>query len=250
MTKRFTILFVTALFALAFSQEAEAQWLDGKVAIKTNGNNFQSGDQLKVEFVPLELINERFFTQVTYRYNETVKETADDGKVTEKQVEKKISRKAGPILESLNAFQIIPLDDSFYFGDASATGRYTVEVRVTQAYTNRTLITLRSCVYFQPSSEERDCDTFLRALKTVHHEMFFTFDGKFNPRAYYTVTFLNKSEVVRHVSAGAFVDGPYTLNVSSDKLDGLTGQTLDILVLDQLNGASSTLSRVTIASVK
>src|SRR5262245_14122391 len=137
MIRRFAVSIVMALFALAFSPEARAQWLDGKIAIKTNGNNFQSGDQLKVELLPLELINERFFTQVTYRYNETVKETDDDGKVTEKQVEKKISRKAGPILESLKAFQIIPLDDSFYFGDASATGRYTVEVRVMQAYTNR-----------------------------------------------------------------------------------------------------------------
>jgi hypothetical protein len=36
--------------------------------------------------------------------------------------------------------------------------------------------------------------------------------------------------------------------LSSDKLDGLSGQTLDILIMDKYNGVSSTLSRVTIAS--
>src|SRR5262245_38703471 len=249
MPKRFALLFATVLFALAFSHKAKAQWLDGKVAVRTNGNSFQSGDRLKVELLPLELINERFYTQVSYGFSETVEEKDKDGKVTEKQVEKKISRQASPILESLKAFQMITLDDSFYFGDSSPTGRYTVEVRVFRAYTNRVLLTLRSCVFFQSSSGAQECDTFLRAVKTVHHEMFFTFEGRFNPKAYYTVTFLDKDKVIRHIEAGAFTDGNRILNLSSDKLDGLAGQTLDILILDQLDGVSSTL-RTTIASVK
>ena len=249
MTKRFALLFAMALCALAFSREAKAQWLDGKAAIKTNGNSFQSGDRLKVELLPLELINERFYTQVSYGFSETVTETDEDGKVTEKQVGKKISRQASPVLEGLKAFQMITLDDSFYFGDASPTGQYTVEVRVFQASSNRVLLTLSACVFFQSSSEGRECDTFLRAVKTVHHEMFFTFEGRFNPKAYYSVTFLDKDKVVRHVGAGAFTDGNRILNLSSDKLDGLAGQTLDILILDQYSGVSSTL-RTTIASVR
>src|SRR5262245_37100221 len=248
MTKQSALLFATVIFAIASGGEAKAQWLDGKLAVRTNGNNFQSGDQLKVELLPLELINERFYTQVTYRFNETVEEKDKDGKVEEKQVEKKISRQESPILESLKAFQMITLDDSFYFGDASPTGRYIVEVRVFQAYTNRVLQTLRTCVLYQSSSEAQECDTFLRALKTVHHEMFITFDGKFNPRTYYTVTFLNRNRVVSHIEAGAYTDGAKVLHLSSDKLNGLAGQTLDILVLDRLDGVSSTLSRVTIAS--
>ena len=72
MTKRFLILLATVLFAVGFSYEAKAQWLDGKVTLRTNGNNFQSGDRLKVELLPLDLINERFYTQVSYRFNETV----------------------------------------------------------------------------------------------------------------------------------------------------------------------------------
>ena len=250
MGKQFAFFFATVLFVIAFPREAKAQWLDGKVAVRTNGNNFQSGDQLKVELLPLDLINERFYTQVTYRFNETIEEKDEDGKVKEKQTEKKITRKAGPTLESLQAFQMITLDDSFYFGDASPTGRYIVEVSVFQAYTNRVLIALRTCVLFQSASETQECDTFLRALKTVHHEMFFTFDGKFNPKAYYSVTFLNRNKVVRYIEAGAYADGDRLLQLSSDKLDGLAGQTLDILVLDRYNGVSSTLSRVTIASGK
>jgi hypothetical protein len=38
--------------------------------------------------------------------------------------------------------------------------------------------------------------------------------------------------------------------LSSDKLEGLSGQTLDVLILDKYNGVSSTLSRVTIASAR
>lgn len=250
MNKRLMILFTTVLFALGFSQEAKAQLFDGKVAVRTNGNNFQIGDRLKVELLPLELINERFYTQVSYRFNETVQEKDEDGKVTKKQVEKKIERKASPILESLKAFQMITLDDSFYFGDASPIGRYVVEVRVFQAYTDRLLGTLRSCVIFQSSSEAEECDTFLRALKIMHHAMFFTFDGRFNPRAYYSVTFLNRNEVISHIDAGAYTDGVRTLGLSSDKLEGLAGQTLDILILDKYSGVSSTLSRVTIASAR
>jgi hypothetical protein len=250
MTKRFIILFATVLCAIGFSQEAKAQWPDGKMAVRTNGNNFQSGDRLKVELLPLELINERFYTQVSYRFNETIEDKDEDGKVKKKQVEKKIERKASPILESLKAFQMIALDDTFNFGDASPTGRYVVEVRVFQAYTNKLLGTLRSCVVFQPSPEAEECDTFLRALKNVHHSMFFSFDGRFNPRAYYSVTFLNRNEVVSYIEAGAYTDGVGNLNLSSDKLDGLSGQTLDILILDKYTGVSSTLSRVTIPSAR
>jgi hypothetical protein len=250
MTRRFMLLFATILFALGFSQEARAQLFDGKMAVRTNGNNFQPGDRLKVELLPLELINERFYTQVSYGFKETIKEKDKDDKLTEKQVEKKIDRQAGPILESLKAFQTITLDDTFFFGDASPTGRYVVEVRVFQPYTNRLLGTLRSCVVFQSSSEAEECDTFLRALKNVHNATFFTFDGRFNPRAYYSVTFLNRNEVISHIDAGAYTDGARTLSLSSDKLDGLAGQTLDILILDKYNGVSSTLARVTIASAR
>jgi hypothetical protein len=250
MTKRFVILFATILFLPFFTREAKAQWLGGNVAVRTNGNNFQSGDQLKVELLPFELINERFYTQVAYRFNVTIEEKDEEGKVTKKQVEKKIERRASPTFESLNAFQLITLDDTFHFGDASPTGRYVVEVRVFQAYTSRLLATLRSCVIFQSSSEDQQCDTFLRALKTVHHEMFFTFDGRFNPSAYYSMASLGRDKVVSYIEAGAYTNGAGTLNLSSDKLNGLAGQTLDILILDKYSGVSSTLSRVTIASAR
>ena len=247
MTKRFLILLATVC-SRSDSHETKAQWLDGKMAVRTNGNNFQSGDRLKVELLPLELINERFYTQVSYRFNETIEEKDEDGKVKKKQVEKKIERQAGPILESLKAFQMISLDDSFHFGDASPTGQYVVDVRVFQAYTNRLLGTLHVLASsFNPRPRPRSATHFARAEKRASLNVF-TFDGRFNSRAYYSVTFLNRNEVVRYIEAGAYTDGVGNLNLSSDKLDGLSGQTLDILIMDKYNGVSSTLSRVTIAS--
>jgi hypothetical protein len=112
------------------------------------------------------------------------------------------------------------------------------------------LATLRSCVIFQSSSEEQECETFLRALKTVNTEMFFTFDGRFNPSAYYSVIFLNRDKVVSYIEAGAYTNGASALNLSSDKLNGLAGQTLDILILDKYSGVSSALARASIASAK
>jgi hypothetical protein len=250
MTRRFMMLFAMILFAPGFLREANAQWLNGNVAVRTNGNNFQPGDQLKVELLPFELINERFSTQVIYRYNVTVEEKDEDGNVKKKQVEKAIERQASPILESVKPFQMIALDDSFYFGDASPTGRYIVEVRVFQAYTNRLLATLRSCILFQPSSEDKECDTFLRALKTVNNETFFSFDGRFNTNAYYSIAFLSRNKVVSYIEAGAYTNGANTLNLSSDKLSELAGQTLDILILDKYSGVSSTLARAPIASAR
>lgn len=248
--RRFGIFFAAIFFALAVSREANAQWLDGKLAIRTNGNNFQSGDQLKVELLALDLVNEHFYTQVFYGYSETVKEADKDGKVTEQQVEKKMNRQSGPVLVGLKQFQMITLDDSFFFGDTSPTGRYTIEVGIFQAYTDRLLLKLRSCVFFQSVAEEQACGAFLRALKSVQTEMLITFDGRFNSEARYSVTFLNKNKVVRHIISGAFTNGARTLLLSSDMLSGLTEQTFDILLLDHNSGVSSTLSRVTIASVK
>jgi hypothetical protein len=60
----------------------------------------------------------------------------------------------------------------------------------------------------------------------------------------------DRNKVISHLEAGAYTDGARVLHLSSDKLNGLAGQTLDILVLDRNNGVSSTLSRVTIASGK
>ncbi|HEU0183667.1 MAG TPA: hypothetical protein VFS27_00020, partial [Blastocatellia bacterium] len=65
-----------------------------------------------------------------------------------------------------------------------------------------------------------------------------------------SVTFLNRNEVISHIDAGAYTDGVRTLSLSSDKLDGLAGQTLDILILDKYNGFSSTLARTPIASAR
>jgi hypothetical protein len=64
------------------------------------------------------------------------------------------------------------------------------------------------------------------------------------------MAFLNKDKVVSYIEAGAYTDGDRTLSLSSDKLPGLAGQTLDILILDKYKGVSSTLARAPIPSAR
>src|SRR5262245_58749713 len=135
--RKWILLLMAVPGILLLSTEARAQWQNGNLAIKTNGNVFQSGDQLKVEIIALESINEPFSAQVAYSFFEKVEEKDEQGKVQEKQVERTRRREAGPVFESLGKDQSLVLDDAFHFGDASPVGRYTIQVKILQPYTRR-----------------------------------------------------------------------------------------------------------------
>ncbi|HKX33668.1 MAG TPA: hypothetical protein VJ302_38670 [Blastocatellia bacterium] len=244
------ILPVTAFFGILLcSQNARAQWQNGNLAIKTNGNVFQSGDQLKVEILALESITESFSAQVSYSYFETVEEKDENGTIQEKQVEQTRRREAGPVLESMARDQSLVLDDAFHFGDGSPAGRYTVQVRILQAYTRRPLATLRTCVFYQTVSKTPgECDLHLSSLKRVTHEMFLTFDGHFKEVGRYTVVLFRGGKLIKQLPTGGYLSGSREFNLASDALGGTAGQTFDILVHDHLHGLSSTLARVTIPS--
>ena len=107
---------------------ARAQWQNGNLTVRTNGNVFQSGDQLKVEILALDTIPEQFYTQVAYTFDETVEEKDKDVKTTEKLVERSRKRSASPLLDRMEKYQALVVDDTFHFGEVSPTGRYTVEV--------------------------------------------------------------------------------------------------------------------------
>src|SRR5581483_9115036 len=185
-------LALLALFCLAMP--AQAQWQSGNLALRTNGNLFQSGDQLRVEVLALERITESFYTQVSYAYNETVEEKDEDGNVTHKQVERTRKRDASPAMENLDKHQSFLLDDRFHFGDASPAGWYEVRVRVMQAQTDTLLTVLRTCLFYQSSSVDEmsksNCELFLRSVKRVNNELFWTFDGQFKLDARYSVLLL------------------------------------------------------------
>ena len=52
------------VFCLASVTMAQAQWRNGAITVRTNGNVFEPGDKVKVELLALEKIDEPFFAQV------------------------------------------------------------------------------------------------------------------------------------------------------------------------------------------
>jgi hypothetical protein len=243
---------LTFLSILLLSSTAEAQWQNGYVALRTNGNVFQSGDQLKVEIIALEQITDNFYSVVSYSYSETVEEKDEDGKVKHKQVTRTRKREPGPVIQSMGKHQSLVLDTAFHFGDASPTGLYSVKVDIFQAYTRQRLATLRTCLFFAaPSSGGSECSFYLRGLRRVNGDGFLSFDGNFRDGSgNYSVLLLRGEKVDLHITAGGYTNGDREFNLVSESLSGAAGQTYDILLVDKTRLVSTTLSRVTIPSAQ
>ncbi|HEV2704996.1 MAG TPA: hypothetical protein VGV59_03680 [Pyrinomonadaceae bacterium] len=249
--KRFLFVPASALLLLLLlaAPEARAQWQGGNLAVKTNGNDFRSGDQLKVEIIALKDITESFYTSVSYSFYERVKVKDEDGKETEQDELRTRTREAGPVVERLRQFQTITLDDTFNFGEGSIAGRYMVEVGVFNGFTRERLATLRTCVFYLPRGGRRDeCSPSLRALRRANSDVWLTFDGTFSERARYSVTLLAGGKVVKFIDYGVVATSRQELNVSSEDLAGISGRTFDVLLHDHETAASSTLTRLTVPS--
>jgi hypothetical protein len=235
---------------IGLMQPAAAQWQNGSLAVRTNGTTFQSGDEVRVELIALEPITQSFSTQVVYGYTETVDEKDEDGNVTKKQVERTRKREFGPQIENFGKHQTLLLDDRFHFGDASPAGWYEVCVNIFEAYSGRYLTTLRTCVFHQnpgvESQSKAECGLFLRSLKRVNNEMFWTFDGWFGNDGRYSILLLQGGKVIRHMRAGGYRNGSREFNVSAPELEGTGGHTFDILVHDHQSERSSTLVKVAV----
>jgi hypothetical protein len=253
MKRKFWVgLVLTTLSCLALP--VQAQWQSGNLAIRTNGNIFQSGDQLRVEIMALERITESFYTQVVYAFNETVEEKDEDGNVTYKQVERTRKRDTSPVIENLDKHQSLVLDDRFHFGDASPAGWYELRVCIFQAHTDTLMTVLRTCLFYQSSGADelskKACDLFLRSIKRVNNEMFWTFDGQFKLDARYSVLLLRGNRVLKHLIGGGYASQTREFNLASAELEGLAGQSYDILVHDHQNARSSTLAKAAIPSAQ
>ena len=239
-----------SLLAICLAQPAAAQWQNGNLAIRTNGNTFESGDQVRVELIALEPITESFSAEVVYVFTEVVEEKGEDDKVTQKQVERTRKREGGPQIENFGKFQSLLLDDRFHFGDASPGGWYEVRVNLFQVNSRQPIATLRTCLFHQNANSQEQsnagCELFLRTLKRVNNEAFWTFDGRFKNNARYSVLLLQGGKVVKHLVAGGYNNGPREFNLSGPELVGAAGQTYDLLVHDHQSGSSTTLAKVTI----
>ena len=245
-----TLTLLTSVLALwLLSSAAQAQWQDGNLAVRTNGTIFQSGDQLKVEILALNEINEAFYTQVSYKFTETVKVKDDDGKDKTEKQERTRARQPGPVLQSMEKYRSLLLDDTFHFGESNPTGRYLIEVSVFRAYGKDRLTTVRASVFFQNVDYScKSCAPFLGSLKRANTAQWLTFDGIFAESGRYTVLLLDKGQVVKQIITNIYPNGPRELNIISDALDGTAGRTFDILIHDHDRNISSTIARVTIPS--
>lgn len=247
----FRTTIVLAILLSAFPARAHAQWQGGNLAVYTNGNMFQSGDQLKVELIALESINEPFAALVSYSFTETIIERDKDDKESTKQVLRTKSRSLSPVIESIAQFKTAVLDDTFHFGEGNPTGLYQIDVAIYGSGGKDRLSTLHSCVFFQERDKwKNDCPLYVRSLKRVNDERWITFDGRFSDRARYSATLISNEKVVQYIEIGAYSRGENELDLSSTALSGTTGKTFDILIHDHLNNYSSTLGRVTIPSAR
>ncbi|NOT63337.1 MAG: hypothetical protein HOP19_24270 [Acidobacteria bacterium] len=242
------------VLGLLCATTAQAQWRNGEVTVRTNGNVFESGDKVKVELLALEKIDEPFYAQVIYAYTETVeeKETDDKGetKTTYKQVERQRKRDASPVIELLDKYQSFVLDDRFHFGDVTPAGGYEIRVCIFNPYTKVLMTVLRTCIkHSNPEAaqvSQAGCDTYLRSFKRYNNSKFLTFDGWFRQSSNYVAVLMQGGRVVTHLRVGAYTSGSDELNLSGQELEGLTGKTFDVLIHDFQRGISSTLSRVTL----
>lgn len=247
------LLFVPAsallVLLLLAAPDARAQWQGGNLAVKTNGNDFRSGDQLKVEIIALKDIAESFYTRVSYSFYERIKVKDEDGAETEKDELRTRAREAGAVVERLRQFQTVTLDDTFNFGEGSIPGRYTVEVGVFNGFTNERVATLRTCVFYLPRGGRSDeCSPSLRALRRANSEVWLTFDGTFSERARYSATLLAGGKVVKFIDYGVVATSRQELNISSEDLAGIGGRTFDLLLHDHDTGSATTLARMTVPS--
>ena len=87
-------------------------------------------------------------------------------------------------------------------------------------------------------------------MKRVNNEMFWSFDGQFKLNARYSVVLLRANRVVKHIDSGAYAGHVREFNLASPELEGLTGQSYDILVHDHQSGRSSTLAKAAIPSAQ
>ena len=241
-----SVIFLAAIvLTLAAASKAGSQWQAGNLALRTNGNNFQSGDRLKVEVLALKSISEPFYTQVSYRFKEEVRVEDKKGNKSTKHEERVRTRKPGPALEGLEEFRSLTLDDTFNFGEASPEGAYTVEVAVFSSYTKERVAVLRSCIWYgdaKPSGKV--CALYPRSLRWTYTDEWVSFDGTFSESGRYSVALLSGDKVVRYFDGGVFTRGETELSVASQELKALAGQTFDVLIHDHAQNYSSTLMRV------
>jgi hypothetical protein len=230
-----------------FSTAAFAQWQNGDLALRTNGNLFRSGETLRVELVALGPLFGPFSVQVRYGLIEQVQVVDKDGNRSVQTRDRAVTRPPGPPIERLDPYQRLLLDDTLHFGEDSPEGCFRVDALVFLGGDPRPTTTLRSCVCV---AESRDlpgsCTPYLRALREARSDDTLIFDGRFASEGLYSLVLISDRGVELHIPPGVTAATPDEMQVFSAALRGAKARAVDILIHDHRSERSTTLSRASL----
>ena len=235
---------LTSATVLCCSTAALAQWQNGDLALRTNGNLFRSGDTLRVELVALGPIFGPLSVQVRYRLAEEVQVVDKDGARSTQSRPRLVTRPAGPPVERLDAYQLLLLDDTLHFGEDSPEGCFPVEAVVFLADDARPATTLRTCVCLADSHDlPASCAPYVRSLKEARSDEWLIFDGLFAAEGLYSLVLLSDDGRILHVPPGVTATTPDEMQVLSPLLRPARARAVDLLVHDHRSERSTTLGR-------
>jgi len=240
-------LAVTASIVAAPHAQGQAP----SIALRTNGSTMRPGDCLRIEAIALDFVAGPFAIQVTYRYEQPVIVRDEAG--TEATVSRpaQVQRPVGPSIEALNALQVLPLDDTFCFGQGTVPGHYRVEVTLLAGHSGPSIGTLTTCAFFddgglRPTGAGPGCGFLVRGVKRIDSADIIVFDAELAAGGIYRGAILRGGAVDTLLDAGVYQTGPDELTVISTDLGRADGSTLDLVVFEQSRGASSTAVRLSL----
>jgi hypothetical protein len=162
-----------------------------------------------------------------------------------------VQRPAGPSLDALRPLQPLLLDDTFCFGQDSAPGQYRVEVALLAGSSGPSFGTLTTCAVFDdggphPGDAAAGCGFLVRGVKRVDSADTVVFDAELPASGYYRAAILRGGAIDAVLDAGVYQTGRRELTVISPHLGGADGSTVDLVVFEQFQGASSTAVRLSL----
>ena len=242
---------LTLATVIGATHPVDAQWQTSAVALRTNGSIMRAGDCLHLDLVTFDQLPGPFTTRVTYRFDEAVTVTDQDGKET--QATRPVTRQlpVGPTLDLVAPFQRVQLDDSLCFGEGTLPGAYEVEVSMRYTVGSAAFGTLRTCVVFDDaatpaSAKASSCRLLLRGVKRAESSGTIVFEGDFPPSGLYKAALIRNNTIEAVIEGGVYRSGAHELVISSPELQDAAGGDMDLLVVDEASGWSTTLARLVI----
>ena len=221
------------------------------IALRTNGSIVRPGDCLRLEALALDYLGGPVSAQVTYRYTAPVVVRNQDGVESVSRRASEVRRPMGPVIDTLERLQLHLLDDTFCFGQGGTPGPYNVEVALRSGSSGSPFATLTTCVLFEDPDEPAEsassgCGFLLRSLKRAETEDFLVLDADVPSGGLYRGAILRGGTVEAVLEGGIAATGPHELTVLVPAFSRGSGAAVDLVVVDQLGKASSTLPRLAI----